>query len=191
MSIWQSRILRWSIASSSTRNNIQEKAVMLSVLQFSLQRRILWFFGWYYSILAWVRKGHKQTRSQPYKGTRDLSHDSSEVNLGRETQSQLARGQSRAGDVVTTRPRSTPEKQHIFDSPEGISGNAPEGAQLRRPTPPTNSAMLRAGDAVMTRPTGDAVMTRSTWDTVMTRPRPTPDGRYSHDSPETNLGREI
>jgi hypothetical protein len=38
------------------------------------------------------------------------------------------------GDAVTARLRPTPDKQHISNSPEGISRNAPEDAQLRRPT---------------------------------------------------------
>jgi hypothetical protein len=37
------------------------------------------------------------------------------------------------GDVVTTRPRPTPDVQHIFYSPEGVSGDAPEGAHIGQP----------------------------------------------------------
>jgi hypothetical protein len=51
-------------------------------------------------------------------------------NPGRETQSRLIRDQHRAGDADTAHPRLTPDKQRISDSPEGISDDAPEGAQL-------------------------------------------------------------
>jgi hypothetical protein len=43
-------------------------------------------------------------------------------------------------DAVIARSRPTPDKQHIFDSPEGISSDALEGANLHRPTLLTNSA---------------------------------------------------
>jgi hypothetical protein len=46
------------------------------------------------------------TRPRPTMGGRG-GHDSSEANLGRETQSRLAQGQPRVGDTVTTRPRPT------------------------------------------------------------------------------------
>jgi hypothetical protein len=61
---------------------------------------------------AWVRRGHKQTRSQPYQGTRDLSHDSPKANLGRETQLRLTRDQPQAGDAVTARPWPTLGGKH-------------------------------------------------------------------------------
>jgi hypothetical protein len=93
---------------------------------------------------------------QPYQGTRDLSHDSTEANargrrhihespeatLGQETQTRLARGQPRAEHAVTTRghprardtvparQRPTSDKQRNSDSPDSISGDALEGAQL-------------------------------------------------------------
>jgi hypothetical protein len=38
------------------------------------------------------------------------------------------------GDAITARSRPTLDKQRIFDSPEGISSDALECAQLRRPT---------------------------------------------------------
>jgi hypothetical protein len=91
------------------------------------------------------------------------SNDSTEGNPGWETITTRPRPTS-GGDAFMARPRPTPDKQHIFDSPEGISGDAPEGAhsteQLRQPTLQT------------------------------THPRPTPGGRHSHDSPEANPGRE-
>jgi hypothetical protein len=59
-------------------------------------------------------------------------------------------------DAVTTRPRQTSAQQGISDSPEDISGDALEGAQLHRPTLQT------------------------------TRPRSTSGGRLGHDSPEAN-----
>jgi hypothetical protein len=92
------------------------------------------------------------TRPQPPSDGR-RSQDSLEDNLGRETHSRLAHGQPQAGDTIMTCPRPTsgerrshdsPETNHEqathFDSPEGISGDAPKGAQFRRPTQPTNSA---------------------------------------------------
>jgi hypothetical protein len=60
------------------------------------------------------------------------SHASCEAALGPETQSRLARGHPRAGDAVTTRPRPTTGGRHSHDSPDDISGYAPEGVQLRR-----------------------------------------------------------
>jgi hypothetical protein len=87
------------------------------------------------------------------------------------------RGQPRAGDAVTTHPRPTPDKQHIFDFPKGILGDAPEGTQQRRPTlqglrREMQSRLARGHPRV-----GDIVMTRL---------RSMPGGRRSHDSPETN-----
>jgi hypothetical protein len=77
------------------------------------------------------------TRCQPRAGDIVKTRP---ANLGRETQSRLAQGQPRAGDALTTRLRPTSDKQRIFDSREGILGDAPEGAQLSRATPQTNSA---------------------------------------------------
>jgi hypothetical protein len=66
------------------------------------------------------RTGHAvATRSRPTPGGR---------------RSRLAQGQPQAGDTITARPRPTSDKQHIFDSSEGISNDASKGAQLRRPT---------------------------------------------------------
>jgi hypothetical protein len=64
------------------------------------------------------------TRLRPSSGGTN-SHDSPKTNLVRETQLRLARDQPWARDAVTSRPRPTPDKQCIFDSPEGISGDAP------------------------------------------------------------------
>jgi hypothetical protein len=48
--------------------------------------------------------------------------------------SQLVRGQPQVGDAIMARLRPTLNEEHIFDSPEGGPGDTPEGAQLRRPT---------------------------------------------------------
>jgi hypothetical protein len=73
----------------------------------------------------------------------------------------MSRPRPTSGRVtVMTHPTPTPYKHHISDSPENISVDAPEGAQLHRPTLQT------------------------------TRPRPTLGERHSQDSPEANLGRE-
>jgi hypothetical protein len=56
-------------------------------------------------------------------------------------------------DAVIARSRPTPDKQHISDSPKGISSDALEGANLHRPT------------------------------LQMTHPRPIPGERLSHHSP--------
>ena len=73
-------------------------------------------------------------------------HESPEANLGQETQTRLARGQPRAEHAVTTRghprardavparQRPTSDKQRNSDSPDSISGDAPEGGQLHLPT---------------------------------------------------------
>jgi hypothetical protein len=50
------------------------------------------------------------------------SHDSPEANHGWERRSRLIRGQPRAGDTVTTRPRPTPGGRHGNDSPEANPG---------------------------------------------------------------------
>jgi hypothetical protein len=114
-----------------------------------------------------------------------------------ETQSRLARGQARAGEPVTPRPRPTSGGRRSHASPEAnleweIQSRLARGqprtssASLTRPRasrvmlrkvsnsadPPTNSARPQAGDA------------------VTTRPRPTSGGRHNHDSPEANLGQE-
>jgi hypothetical protein len=78
------------------------------------------------------------TRPRPTSGRRRI-HDSPEANPGWETHSRPARGQPRAGDTIMARSRTKLDKKSISDSPEGILGNAPEGAKLCRPTPPTNS----------------------------------------------------
>jgi hypothetical protein len=78
------------------------------------------------------------TRPRPTSGVRRI-HDSPEANPRWETHSRPARGQPQVGDTITARSRPKLDKKSISDSPEGILGNAPEGAQLRRPTPPTNS----------------------------------------------------
>jgi hypothetical protein len=72
-------------------------------------------------------------RPRPTSGERH-SHESLKANLVWEKRSLLAQGQPRARDAVTARPRPTPDQQRIFDSHEGILGDALEGTQLRRPT---------------------------------------------------------
>jgi hypothetical protein len=101
------------------------------------------------------------TRSRPTSGGRCItthprptpggrrSHDSSEANLWRETQSQLARGQHRAGDAVMTRSRPTLGRRCGHGSPEANHGKAAHFRLARGhlgrcfgryPTPLTNSA---------------------------------------------------
>jgi hypothetical protein len=98
------------------------------------------------------------------------SHDSPEANPAREMQSRLARGQLQAG--VTARRKPTPDKQHISDSPKGISGDA-----LRRPTLQGPVRDMRSRLARGHHRTGHAVTTHS---------RPTSGVRSSHDSLEAN-----
>jgi hypothetical protein len=70
------------------------------------------------------------TLTRPSSGTTG-SHDSSEANLDRETQSRLARGQLLAGDIVMTRPRPTLGGGHNHDSPEANLGQETQ-SQLAR-----------------------------------------------------------
>jgi hypothetical protein len=76
------------------------------------------------------------------------------------------------GDAGHCSHEANPEQAVHFRLVRGHLGNALEGAQLRRPTPPI-SARPRAGDA------------------ITTHPRPSPDERHIHDSTEANPGREI
>jgi hypothetical protein len=122
------------------------------------------------------------------------SHDSPEANLG-------------AGYTVTARPRPTSGRRCSHVS---LEANPRQAAHFRLarghlgrcsrkcPTPPTNFARPRVGDAVRTHPrlprVGDAVTTHprppQVGDAVTTCPRPTPGRIRSHDSPEANLGLE-
>jgi hypothetical protein len=62
------------------------------------------------------------------------SHVSLMVNPGRETQSRLARGQPRAGDAVTTRPRPTSGGRHSHNSSEANPGQVVHFSTRSRPS---------------------------------------------------------
>jgi hypothetical protein len=81
----------------------------------------------------------------------------------------IARDKPRAADAVTARRSATSDEQRVFDSPEGVSGDAPEGAnsadqpyeahrpinsadQLCEADQPTNSAW-QTGRPTSRRPT--------------------------------------
>jgi hypothetical protein len=53
-----------------------------------------------------------------------------EANPERETESRLTRGQPRAGDTVVTGPRPASGEKRIFDSPKGVSNDAPGATRL-------------------------------------------------------------
>jgi hypothetical protein len=153
------------------------------------------------------------THPRPTPGRR-RSHDSLEANLGREIHSRFTQGQSRAGYVVPTRlrptsggsatmarPRPTPDKHHISDSPEANlrrehSHGSPEAKNWTSSAFPTRSRASR----VMLRKVPNSVDQLSMvpnsrgqhWagDAATTRSRPISCGRSSHDSPEANPGWE-
>jgi hypothetical protein len=105
------------------------------------------------------------------------SHGSPEANLGRETQSRLARGQPRAGDVVTTRPMLTSGGRHSHGSSEANPGRE---TQLR-----LAQGQPRAGEPVTPRPRPTSGG-RHIHAAFTPHPRPTSDGRSCHDSSEAN-----
>jgi hypothetical protein len=78
------------------------------------------------------------------------------------TRLRLARGQARAGHMVTTRSRPSPSRRHGHGSPEAILGRETWSRHARR--------QPRAEDA------------------VTSRPMPTSDRSIGQDSPEANLG---
>jgi hypothetical protein len=124
---------------------------------------------------------------ESFEGSR-RSHDLPEANPEQQTQSRLARGQPRAGvvvttrfraedtittrprqpqvgDAVTTRPRPTLGGRRSHDSPEA-NRERETHSRLARGQPRVGDAVTtcprptRAGDAVMTRPReGDTVTT--------------------------------
>jgi hypothetical protein len=85
-------------------------------------------------------------------------------------------GERRSHDL----PETNHEQATHFDSPEGISGDAPEGAQFR----PTLQGLRREIHSRLAR--GHPRM----GDATMTCPRLTRGRRRSHDSPEATVGRE-
>jgi hypothetical protein len=86
--------------------------------------------------------------------------------LGRETQSRLARGQPRAGDTVTARPRPLREGDAVTPHPRPTSGGRRSHAS------PV------------------AILGRETQSRLHASLRPSSGGRRSHGSLEATLGRE-
>lgn len=95
---------------------------------------------------AWVRRGHKQTRFQPYQGHtepksrfarsptgRQYNYDSPEDILGRAVVLRFDRTSPRGKDAFATHPRPASGGRRISDSLEGISGSAPGHARLGQP----------------------------------------------------------
>jgi hypothetical protein len=108
---------------------------------------------------------------------RDLSHNSSEANPERETQSRLAQDQTRAGDAVAARPRPTPGGRHSHDSPDTNLGR-------RRSHDLSETNLMRETQSRLVRDQPRAA------DGVTPRLRPSSGGRRGHDSHETKLERE-
>jgi hypothetical protein len=91
---------------------------------------------------------HNHARPRPTSGGRH-NHDSSEANIGRETQSRFAQGQARTGNALTTRSRPTLGEIHNYDSPEAnlerqtrawLARGCLRQCSGRCPTPMTNCA---------------------------------------------------
>jgi hypothetical protein len=160
-----------------------------------------------------------------------LSHDSPEANLrwetqsrllkatlGQETQLGLARGQPRARDAVTPRPRPTlgERRSHLGQEMLAPRPRPPSGlrwetqSRLGRentftacPRPPSGRRCSHSSPKAIPRretqsrprltrghlQAGDTITARAR-DEVTPRPRLTSSGRHSHASPEATLGRE-